>query len=165
MSDTLFDISPAEDQTKKKSKKRRPAGPSAEPVKEFTIQVKQPAIQRPASLGVADDFECLDDSCRCGIHDITEASMGSWRLECWACGLGVWVEQLDDRFDQPAEKPAVVESPKDFVFDGGWAAGRTIQDVAAECGVETIRLMAEDRRNPSWAEPLKKWLADSAATR
>ena len=165
MSDTLFDISPSDDQTKKKAKKKRPVGQPEEPapVKSFSLPTPR-VIQKATALGVAEDFECLGDSCRCGIHDITDVSFGSWRLECWACGVAVWVDQLDDRFDKPAEQPEAAALPEKFVFDGGWAAGRTIDDVAAECGIETIRLMAEDRRNPSWSEPLKKWLADSGAS-
>lgn len=165
MSGTLFDISPAEDQPKKKTKKSRAAESPAAAVAEkaFLVPAK-PAAASTSALGVAEGFECLCDSCRCGIHDITEVSFGSWRLECWACGVAVWVDQLDDRFDRPAVQSVPAESPKEFVFDGGWAAGRTIQDVAAECGIETIRLMAEDRRNPGWSEPLKTWLAARGQT-
>lgn len=163
MTDTLFEMAPLDDQRKKAKKARKKPVEVQKPAEAFVIKAT-PVEPDALILGRVDDFECVDTSCRCGVHDITAAGPVQWHLQCWACGLGWWVDAIDDRFDAP-QAVVAPEQPEAFVFDSGWAAGKSIDEVAAECGIETVRLMAEDRRNPAWHEPLKIWLARSGATR
>lgn len=163
MTDTLFEMAPLDDQRKKAKKAKKKPSEAQKPVETFVIKAT-PVEPESLILGRVDDFECVDTSCRCHVHDITSVGPVQWHLQCWSCGLGWWVEAIDDRFDGP-QVVAEPERPESFVFDSGWAAGKSIDEVAAECGVETVRLMAEDKRNPAWHEPLKIWLARSQESR
>jgi hypothetical protein len=163
MTDTLFEMAPLDDQRKKAKKAKRKPVEAQKPAETFVINAA-PVEPESLILGRVDGFECVDTSCRCGVHDITAVGPVQWHLRCWACGLGWWTDPIDDRFDDPQDS-AVPARQEVFVFDDGWAAGKSIDEVAAECGVETVRLMAEDKRHPGWQEPLKTWLARSAGTR
>lgn len=165
----LFDVSPEDIPDRKKTKK--PKKPSAAEAKseatEFSIPRRSKPIAHPRGA-VVNGVPCIYEPCRGHLHDLTHERATAWRLECWECGTGQWIEPAPDMLEVPdadgceeAAHEDTKESTGEFVFDDGWAAGKTVAEVYAECGLETVKMLGSDVRHSAWAAPVEKWLAEN----
>lgn len=169
MSGMLFDVSPEDVPDRKKAKKpknRLEEGPSSE-IPAFSVP-RQSARSAPPSGAVVNGVPCIYEPCRGRLHDLTHEKASAWRIECWECGTGQWIEPAPDMLEMPTEatpeeapQAEIKESAGDFVFDDGWAAGKTVAEVYAECGLETVKMLGSDKRHTAWATPVEKWLAEN----
>lgn len=166
MSGMLFDVAPEEEPAKRKKRKHAPAKKPEEP--SFAAPAPPAYPTEVGYLGKVDGIPCLDASCGCSCHDITDVGMArlagdrrepAWLVECFDCGTGQWIAPVDGRFDGPApaeETPAAAID--EFRFDEGPFSGMTPEEVFAQYGRETLVMLANDRRHPAWREPCESHL-------
>lgn len=147
----LFDIHDDPVDGKKSKKARRPAGEGS-PAAAADLPAFRPQVlvaTRP--LGQIDDvFECADEACGAGAHEIIDEYAGMWSISCLFCGTGQTVKAIRGYL-----KPRTAE----FVFQAGDYAGMPISAVAADPrGKAYIEWAAEEHKSQPVKDACKTFL-------
>lgn len=108
-------------QAKKKPRRNAPAdSPPQDAPEPQPVRAMLPAVATKP-LGVTEDiYECLDERCLAGMHEIIEEHRGQWLLECVFCGTKQRARAIKG-FIKPNED--------EFVFPAGDYAGMSIEAV------------------------------------
>lgn len=165
MTGLLFDTSPEEPE--KKKARKQPAA---------VVAVAETEPERPPAgsfdigpveyLGRCDDeYQCVDESCLCGAHDVVDGAPGRWRIQCFACGTIQTVPSVPCAVEAPAESPACGEQGS-FVLRGGIFDGLSLGEAwLRPRGQDYVKWAAKEHPRPAVRDACEKWLADSCITR
>lgn len=164
MTGLLFETSPEEPE-KKRPKRHAPHGDQVvadEPDVTTAAPAASFCVGPIEYRGRCDnEYECIDESCGCGAHDVVDGGPGRWRIQCFACGTIQTVASLPT---PPAKPPAAaaVGGPGQQVFGTGIFAGLTIAEAwGRPRGPDYIAYAATEFPNQNVREACKAWLAQN----
>lgn len=154
----LFDVSPSENQARKKGGRLRKAAEATpagkEPGQSPPLPPMPPMLSQagpPLPLGTIDHtYSCPDTRCRAEFHDIVSEDGGDWLIQCGFCGTGQWVRAIKWHLKPRAEQ---------FTFRDGRCQGLTLDGAAAmPRGLEYIAWAANEHPREAVRTACKSWL-------
>lgn len=159
MSDTLFDISPTEDQATRRKGRRQPPAPPPSPAPAANVRTQNGVVtEGDRFLMSLPEVPC--DQCGAPA-DLVQVLLISgrrrWRVQCgWWC-LHTWlIDPIPGLLEQKTEK-------RGFVMREGRFAGKTFDEAWAEGGEWYIRELASLSKNKRLAKEATEYLATKIA--
>jgi len=158
--DTLFDMTPTEPVSARKSRKK-----AVPPPEQNQRHEKKPFIFREnhhpgalKALGRLDHtHECMDERCHGSAHDIIREDRGEWLIQCCVCHTAQWV---------PVIKGHLEPKPTEFQFRDGRFVGLTIDEaVALPRGLDYVLWAAKEHKRPAVKTACETWLAKNQSSR
>lgn len=151
----LFDVSPTEDQVRKKGARPRKAAEATPAGEEQAAAPPLPPVLSQARpllpLGTIDHtYACPDTRCRAEFHDIVAEDDGDWLIQCGFCGTGQWVRAIPGHL-KPREEQ--------FTFRDGRCQGLTLDEAAAMSrGLDYIEWAAAEHPRDAVKNACQTWL-------
>lgn len=162
----LFETSPSEPGRKRSRKGQQPAdSPPQHPA--VAVTARQQEFGPAGFLGKCDgEYDCVDEACRFGAHDVVGGAPGRWRIQCAACGTIQAVGTVSEMEAVAAEQSRAKPATGGFVFNGGLFDGLTIDEASmSPRGMDYISWAAQEHPRQAVKNACETWLARSAGTR